>query len=539
MSRSAISHLGRETGLSGRPAPSASYLRDTPSHVIQARPAVLREHRDEIRTAWRRSAALAMDIIHNSGRLKGAVDQVLADTVGIELSLNPQPDMSGLGYDEKESAEFIRLVKRRWKQWAWSPRECDLRGKLTVPQMVDIGLRWNIAFGEVTGVMSYMGRGLRARYGITSGTKVCMVTPLRLVQDTSEFERMFQGVIHDENGRPVRYRFRERNDVFEQNRDHPAFDAQGRPVVMHLFEAQDAGDVRGISGLATTFRKHIQHEMLDDATLQTAILQTIFAATLTSAGPSEQAFEAIEALKETGPDGPAASAELLDNFLGYYENAMARAQKSGIHVSGAPQVSHLAPGETFELHSATTPGGEYLPFAASLSRDMARAIGITYGGLTMDHSNATYSSVRMENASIWPVVIRRRERIAGPQCQAIYENWLDEEIGEGRIPFKGGYEAYRANRTKVSWAQWQGPAQPTADDLKSAKASSERIQNGTTSLAIESGNNGVDNDELFEQRLREHRRYVDSGMRSPYEPRQARGDAADAEEATGRKQEAA
>jgi lambda family phage portal protein len=438
--------MGREAQ-PARPVPTASYLRDTPSHVIAARPAVLREHRDEIRMAWHRSAALAMDIIHNSGRLKGAVDQVLADTVGIELSLNPQPDLSGLGYDDKEADELIRLIKRRWKQWAWNPRECDLRGKLTVPQMVDIGLRWNIAFGEVTGVLSYMNRGMRRHYGITTGTKVCMVTPMRLVQDTSEFERLFHGVIHDENGRPLRYRFRQRENGFERNADVAAFDADGRAQVIHLFDPQDAGDVRGISLLAPAFRKHIQHEMLDDATLQTAILQTIFAATLTSAAPSEQAFEGIEALKDMGQT--AASTGLLENFLGYYENALERAQKSGIHVSGSPQVSHLAPGEQFELHSAETPGGQYLPFAASLSRDMARAIGITYGGLTMDHTDATYSSVRMENASIWPVVLRRRERIAAPHCQAIYENWLDDEIGEGRLPFKGGYDAYRANRVRV------------------------------------------------------------------------------------------
>ena len=59
-----------------------------------------------------------------------------------------------------------------------------------------------------------------------------------------------------------------------------------------------------------------------------------------------------------------------------------------------------------------------------------------------------------------------------------------EEIGEGRIPFKGGYEAFEANRDRVSWAQWQGPAKPSADDLKSAKASSERLENGTSSIEV-------------------------------------------------------
>jgi hypothetical protein len=67
---------------SAPPRPTAGYLRDTKAGIIRTRPAVLRESRDDIRAAWTRSAGIAVDLIQNSGRLKGAVDQVLADTVG-------------------------------------------------------------------------------------------------------------------------------------------------------------------------------------------------------------------------------------------------------------------------------------------------------------------------------------------------------------------------------------------------------------------------------------------------------------------------
>jgi len=122
----------------------------------------------------------------------------------------------------------------------------------------------------------------------------------------------------------------------------------------------------------------------------------------------------------------------------------------------------------------------------------------------------------MGNSLFWPGVMRRRERIAGPIPQAIYENWLDEEVGEGRIPFKGGYDVFAANRDRISYALWQGPAKPSADDLKSAKAASERLYNGTSTVADECAENGKDPDEVFDQRLREHRRYVEAGMPSPF-----------------------
>lgn len=519
--KSAIQRFSRQTqpAAGGAPKPTARYLRDTASRVVASRVAPLSMHRDEVRRSWVRAAGLAMDLIQNSGRLKGATDQVLADTVGVGLTLSPDPDLTGLGYDDAQKAEWIRLVKRRWKAYWTNAREVDMRGKLTGAQMVDIGLRWQIAYGEVTGVFDFFGADRRAKYGLTTGTKLRMYPPSRLVQDTSDTEGLFQGVLHDENGRATGYRFQTSASGFKVKRDYPAFDTDGRPMVMHIFDPMDSEDVRGISPLTAAFRKHIQAELLDDATLQMAIIQTMFAITLTSDAPSQDAFEALEVLKDNhGEKGQ----EFIGEYLGFMMSQFESAAESRIAVGGDPQVSHLGPGEKLGFETARVPGADYQPFSNALARDMARTIGCSYGGLTMDYTNATYASVRMENSSIWSVVMRRRERIAAPICQMVYGNWLDEEIGEGRIPFKGGYRAFRANRTRVSAANWQGPAKPTADDHKAARASSERLENGTSSIAIETGDLGQDADSLFEERRREHQRYVDAGMDSPYAARDAR-----------------
>jgi lambda family phage portal protein len=496
---------------------TARYLRDTKSGAIASRVAPLTNSRDDIRRAWSRSAGLAMDLIQNSGRLKGACDQVIADTVGVGLTLNPDPDLTGLGYSEEEKAEFIRVLKRRWKAFWHDKKECDMRGKLSGPQMVDIGLRWDIAFGEVTGVFDFFDDADRNHYGISTGTKLCLVPPQKLVQDTNAFDGMFQGVRHDGKGRPVSYRFDTSLDGARAKQDYAAFDADGRSLVMHIFDPMDATDVRGISKLAPAFRKHIQAEMLGDATLQMALLQTVFAITLTSETPSADAYEALEVLKEQGDHGIEYGKEYLD----YLGGSLEAAADSRISVGADPQVSHLGPGQELGFKTANIPGRDYLPFADNLDREMARTIGVTFGGFTGNYEKATYASVRMENSSLWPVVARRRERVAAPMCQMSYENWLDEEIGEGRIVFKGGYRAFRANRSRVCLAGWQGPPKPTADDQKSAKASTERLRNGTSSIAIETGDLGVDSDALFEEREREHKRYLAAGMQSPYAPKDA------------------
>lgn len=523
-------HVAPPAAAPSRPVPRAGYLRDTRSAVISTRPAVLRDHRDEVRAVWRRTAGIALDLIQNSGRLRGAADQVIADTVGVELVLNPQPDLAGLGYDDAETLAFTRLIKQRWKRFFWNARECDQRGKFDGPTQIDIALRHDMAYGEALALLSYMRRGTRRPYGAMTGTKLCLITPKKLVQDTSEFEGLYQGVFHEANGRPVAYRIEEREAGIMVKRDHRAYDAAGRRQVVHVFDPMDSGDVRGISRIAAAFRQHIQHEILVDATIQTSILQTVFAAALTSASPSAEAFAAIEEL----PTGH----EYRDIFRDYFVAAMEKAAEGEISIGGDPRVSQLAPGEKLELLSTKTPGPEFLPVSRELSRDMARAIGISFGALTMNHENATYSSVRMENSSIWPVVVRRRERIAAPICQALYENWLDEEIGEGRIRFKGGYPAFAANRERVTWALWQGPAKPTADDQKSAKASSERLYNGTTTIADECAELGRDPDEVFEQRQREHQRYVAAGLPSPFLRRPESAEAAEEEPAKERREAA-
>ncbi|MEI2386044.1 phage portal protein [Breoghania sp. JC706] len=506
------------------PRSTARYLRDTPTGIIRSRHASLSDSRDDIRRSWRQAASLALDIVQNSGRLKGMVDQVLADTVGVELVLNPQPDLAHLGYDQKETTDFIRLVKKRWKKYAWNAAECDFRGKFTLPQQVDIALRWHIVYGEVTGILDYMPASVRRRYGIRTGTKLCLVPPPRLVQDTNEFAGLFQGVYHDDNGRVSAFLLEEKRNGFWTKVRYPARDGEGRAAFLHVFDPVDATDVRGISVMASGIRKHLQHETLEDVTLQTSILQTFFAAVLTSDQPSADAFEALEAIKDIrGEDSSSSGSEYVSEFVGYLNGSLERAAESRLTVGSDPQVSHLAPGEDFEFKTANTPGPQYQPLSASLSRDMARSVGITYGALTMDHTKATYSSTRMENSSIWPVVTRRRERIAAPVAQTVYELWLEEEIATGRIPLKGGHAAFEANRDDITWAQWQGPAKATADDLKSAKASSERLANGTSSVEIEAAELGVDPDELFEERHRTHERYLAAGMRSPYERATAAG----------------
>lgn len=457
----------------------AQYLRDNSTGILTMRRAITRDGSANVRDSAERASALAWDFIHNSGWIAGAVDQIITDTIGDELKLSARPHLSGLGYDEKERTAWCSLVESAWSVYVWRPQEYDLAGKATLAEHLDGVVRYYLAGGEAVGVIDFMPAAERARYGIKTGTKVSLVAPHRLKRETDEMSGLEEGIFVDSlTNRPYRYRLIGRRDGQDYDLDVDAWAGPLRRVIHVMDRGENPDSGRGISVLAPILKVAAQYDQLADATLTTALMQTAFAATIKSPEPSEAAFEAIKSLEDDDID-------LAEDLMGVWSNRIDALKENGISMSDHGRINHLGPGEEFQMHTAATPGSQYIPYSQNLQREMARRLGITFESFAMDHSSANYSSVRMAMSSIWPIVTRRRERIVAPFCQAVYEAWLDEMIGTGRIPFKGGYAAFAANRELVVNAEWPGPAQPTADDYRSAMAAAKRIELGLSSMEDE------------------------------------------------------
>ncbi|WP_205245593.1 phage portal protein [Devosia naphthalenivorans] len=498
----------------------ARYLRPDSSGILSMRRAVTRDARHDVYEAAERASALAIDFMHNSGWLAGAADQVIADTIGTELKLNARPNFRGLGYTEKQRSDWCALVETEWRRWSWNRHECDLAGKMTIPEMLDAVMRHYLGYGEGLGVLDFLPRNQRRQYGLETGTKVSLVAPHRLPRVTREFEGLEQGIYHDTRGRALQYLFKRRETGIDIDAPIRAED------VIHVMDRGDnPGSPRGISVMAPILKVIAQSDQLADATLATALMQTVFAATIKSPEASEEAFQAIQTLADT--EAPAGWDEatmpwaehvggIAQDLIDVWGMRIGALKEKGISMSDPARINHLGPGESFEMHTASTPGSQYIPFSQNLQREMARRLGLTFESFTMDFTKATYSSVRMGIASIWPIVTRRRERIAAPFAQAIYEKWLEEAIAEGRIPFRGGLAAFTANKQRIVWAEWQGPAQPSADDYKSAMASEKRLELGTASLADESALLGRDWEETAAQIGREMAVLTKAGIPHPF-----------------------
>ena len=481
-----MSIIDRLLGRSAAPKRArAQYLRDNSSGILTMRRAVTRDGAVSVRESAERASALAWDFIHNSGWIAGAVDQIITDTIGDELKLSARPLLARLGWTPAEITAWSRLVEQEWYLHVWRPQEYSLNGTRTLAEDLDGVIRYYLASGEALGLIDYMPIGMRRKYGIKSGTKVSLVAPHRLKRETNEFIGLDQGIFLDGNNRPTSFRMISRQNGQDIDVDIPAWNGPLRRVVHVMDRGDNPDSVRGISVLAPVLKVAAQYDQLADATLTTALMQTAFAATIKSPEPSESAFEAIRTLEDDDPD-------LAAGLMDVWGNRIDALKENGISMSDHGRINHLGPGEEFHMHTAATPGSQYIPFSQNLQREMARRLGITFESFAMDHSNANYSSVRMAMSSVWPIVTRRRERIVAPFCQAVYENWLDEMIGSGRIEFKGGYAAFAANRALVCNAEWPGPAQPVADDYKAVMAAAKRVELGLSAMEDEAALMGRD-----------------------------------------------
>ena len=494
------------TPLRPPPARSAYFKGDSASPILQQwRPAV-REDRDDIRAAWQASAGRAVDAMQNSGFIAGMIETSIASVVGTHLRLASRPDHARLGWSEDRSIAWAEEVEAAWNSWAEDPDECDAGGRMTFGQMQQVAYSSWLGFGEYLSLMPLM----RRRGG--SPTKVMMMPPTRLSQKNNG-TRVIQGVEIDTYGAPVSYHFDRRIDDtrFDGFGDIiiPRFDGGGRRQVIHGFgEAMTA--TRGISPLAPVLKVIRQIDQFCDATLTAALLQTIFAATLRTEMTGEAAFDGLMTQYE-GEDGTSSEGmdALQSRRADWYNTA-----KVDLFTHG--RIAQLFPTDSLEFHSAQHPNSQFDVFMGWLCREVARCAGVTYESATGDYRTATYSSVRMATAEIWNIVLKRRAAIPKSFSQRVYETWLEDNIGSGRVEFPGGLDGFLANRSAAARASWSGPPKPQADDLKTARANQTLIQIGVTSIQEVCVEYGTDWQGVMEQRARERAYAKKLGLPDPH-----------------------
>jgi lambda family phage portal protein len=233
-----------------------------------------------------------------------------------------------------------------------------------------------------------------------------------------------------------------------------------------------------------------QIDQLADATLTAALLQTIFAATVESDAPTHDVMRALQDDQEQDLEGgrPGDFDRLMSHRYEWYRSTR-------VDLGNFGKIAHMFPGESLKFNSTNHPNQNYDVFNKALLREISRCLCVSYESVSNDYSHATYSSVRQASADLWPLTLKRRAFYPARMMQMIWGRFLEEEIETGSLEFPGGIEAFRANRTAASNADWRGPPKPLADDLKAAKAQQILRSEGWVSrdqLCAEYGNDWLE-----------------------------------------------
>jgi len=292
--------------------------------------------------------------------------------------------------------------------------------------------------------------------------------------------------------------------------DVQARDSEGRTVVIHVFDGM-TGQVRGITPMAPVMKILRRFDQLADATLTAAVIQSIFAATITGEAPTNEIIQGL-----TSPQEKARAASLgASPFDAWFDAQAGWYDKTNIDLGLPGRIAHLFPGQKLEFQTSETPNTTYKDFAYHLLREMARCCGLTFEDATGDYTGATYSSVRMATSAIFAITKYRRENIVAPYCQAAFEAVIEEDIEAGRIQVPGGYYNFLQNRTAFCRAEWAGTAKPQADDFKLAKAHEVWRNMGVISDEMICADLGTTPEDVYSARQREAQMRKKRGLPEP------------------------
>ena len=325
--------------------------------------------------------ARSRDSIQNDGYATGAVATHRDSIVGSQYRLNAQPDIDILGADEGWAEEFQTEVESKFNLLADS-EDCwfDAAGRQTFTGIIRLGVGSFLMSGEVLQTVEWL-----REQGRPFSTAFQSVSPSRLSNPNYEPDNAFlkAGIKIDFRGRPQGYWIKTShpNDFFMDAdplswRYVEARKPWGRRQVIHIIEALQPDQTRGISDMVAVLKQMRMTRKFQDVTLQNAVVNATYAAAVESELPKEMVFGAMGA----GQPG-------FGNMLGEYMTALGSYVKAGEHIAiDGVKMPHLFPGTKLSLKPMGTPGGVGSDFEESLLRHVAAALGLSYEQFSKDYS---------------------------------------------------------------------------------------------------------------------------------------------------------
>ena len=433
--------------------------------------------------------ARSRDLMRNAPLACGALSTKVTSVVGPGLKLNSQIDNVFLGMSEDEATAWEMNTEREFRLWANS-QECDAERTLTFGGIQSLSFLSTLENGDTFILLPHF-----TRKGSPYGLKLQLIEADRVSNPNYavDSDTISGGVQKDKTGAPVAYyvlKGHPGNRYSKKNRDWTQIQAfgtkTGRRNVLHLYNKRRIGQTRGVPDLAPVIETLKQLDRYTEAEITAAVISgmfTVFVKTETGDG--------LSPMEPTGEVGGTTSDD--DYKMG----------------SGA--ILDLGPDETIESANPGRPNTAFDPFVMAVLRQVGAALELPFE-ILIKHFTASYSASRAALLEAWRYYMTRREWLADGLCRPVYEAWMTEAVAIGRIVAPGFLED-PAIRAAYLGSEWIGPGKGHIQPLQEAKASTERIGNGTSNISKESQErDGSDFDRNHKQRVKEVTKRVDAGL---------------------------
>lgn len=463
--------------------------------------------------------ARARDLWRNDAYISGGAAHHKDAIVGSMFLLNAKPNNEILGWDQGRIEAFQEEVEAKFQTWADSPhRWVDASRQKDLTELIRLAVGVYVFSGEVLATAEWINRNRRE---YKTAIQMVDTDRLRTPYEQEHNPLVRGGIRHDAYGAPVSAYIRVRHPADYRNmlvndahsyKQVGFWKPWGRPQVLHIREQQRVDQTRGISEIVAGLRGLAITQKFRDVTLQNAVINATYAATIESELPSEVVYQQM---------GGGNMAEQLQQAAGAYLAAISEYSSNANHmmIDGA-KVPHLFPGTKLNLTPAGNPGGVGQDFEQGLLRYVAAALNISYEELSRDYTRTTYSSARAAMLQTWRGMQARKKLVADTMANHVYRLWLEEAINEDRIETFRASEAgklYTNGHQNMVWdaltrADWIGASRGQIDELKETQAAVLRIKFGLSTHEDELSKLGKDWRKVYSQLEREVKMREEKGI---------------------------
>jgi len=477
-----------------------------------------------------RIVARVRDVVRNDGWASGAVTRILDNAIGANLRPVSKPNWKWLqlvsgnpSFDHEWSREFGQAVDGHWDVWANDQaRWCDATRNQTFSQMAHTAFRHSLIDGDALAVLKWRRESQvrlgKARYH----TAVQLIDPDRLSNPQLRFDQqaLRGGVEVDEDGAAVAYHIRKahQGDWFSAAQSVswervPRETDWGRPIVVHYYENQRAGQHRGGAGIFTPVLQRLKMLVkYDSVELDAAIINAIFAAYVESPLDPQLVKEAMGG--DEGFDGV--------NLNGYQNDRALWHRENGIMLGGA-RLSQMYPGESIKTVTAARPSTNFSPFEDALLRNVASGLGLSAQQVSNNWSDVNYSSARSAALEAGKTMDRRShdffEGFAVPVRAAMVEEMtlmddLPLPVGVD-LSDELGHAMFTAWRRAFLRCTWVGPPKGWVNPVDERAGAILGMDAGLSTLEQECLAQGTDFEEVLAQRAYEIKKFDELGIPRP------------------------